>query len=337
MVTIYDIAKLTGFSVPTVSKALNNYSDVGEKTKRTIIKVAKEMGYLPNSHARALTTKKSWSIGVIYNQTDNCGITNPFLSAVIDGFKRTIEPKGYDLLFLSDNIGKQHLTYLEHCKYRCIDGVVVMSSTVKDNNLQELIDSKIPKVFIDLDIKNENVISSDNEFGIDLAVKYLYELGHRKIGFITGASMTYPGKKRKDAFYKNIKKLNIDFKSKYLVEKGYFTIEDGYKAMNRILELTDKPTAVVAAADYLAIGAIKAIREKGYNVPEDFSIIGFDDIELANLFTPSLTTVRQNVSLIGEEAATQLIKSIHENNANEVIKVPVELVVRDSCRRINNY
>jgi len=335
MVTIYDIAKKTGYSVTTVSKALNNYTDVSQKARKAILDAVEEMGYLPNSHARTLTTKKSWTIGVIFIESLGIGMKHPFFNAVIESFRKNVEVLGYDLLFASRMINNQQKSYLEQFKYRGVDGVVVVCSRFNDEQVKELMDSSIPTVVIDLQSKESAVVNSDNFAGSYKAVEYLYSLGHRSIAHIAGHATTFAGQERRNGFLTSTKTMGLDVPDEYIVNGDYFSREGGYKAMKKLLSLQNPPTAVFAAADNLAIGAINAIREAGYQVPDDFSIIGFDDIELAQFINPPLTTIRQDTTLIGKESADLLIKQINsQQKIAESVVVPIELVIRDSCKAL---
>ncbi|KGP72840.1 LacI family DNA-binding transcriptional regulator [Pontibacillus yanchengensis] len=335
MVTIYDIAKETGYSVTTVSKALNNYSDVSSKTKRAILDAVEEMGYLPNSHARTLTTKKSWTIGVIFIESLGVGMKHPFFNAVIESFRKNVEVLGYDLLFASRMINNQQKSYLEQFKYRGVDGVVVVCSLFDDVQVKELMDSSIPTVVIDLHSKESAVVNSDNFAGSYKAVEYLYSLGHQSIAHIAGHATTFAGQERRNGFMTSMKTMGLDIPDEYVVNGDYFSREGGYKAMKQLLSLPNPPTAIFTAADSLAIGAMEAIKDAGYQVPDDFSVIGFDDIELAQFINPPLTTVRQDTELIGEESADLLIKQINsQQKIAQSVVVPVDLVIRDSCKAL---
>lgn len=335
MPTIYDVALKSGYSPTTVSKAFNNYPDISEKTKREILKVAKEMGYLPNSHARALLTKKSWMIGVLYDESSGLGIKHPFFNAVIESFKKTIEDKGYDLMFISKDIGGNEFSYLKHCQFRSIDGVIIVYSDYHNQEVHELINSDIPCILIDMESENASTVCSDNVQGGLQAVEYLYSLGHRKIAHISGGDDTFSGPKRKEGYKQGLQQFDLPIKAEWIVNGGYFTYDGGYEAMKRLLQLEEKPTAVFVAGDYMAIGAMEAIKDHGLKVPEDISIIGFDDIELAQFVTPRLTTVKQNTNEIGKKAAELLVEAIdHKKKLNQMTMVPTEIVVRDSCQRI---
>lgn len=331
MVTIYDIAKKTGFSVTTVSKVLNNYSDVSEKTKKAIKAAVEEMDYLPNSHARTLTTKKSWTIGVVFIESLGIGVKHPFFNAVIESFRQEVEIDGYDLLFVSRNISNQKKSYLDHFRYRGVDGVVIVCSTYDDEQVKELIEDPIPTVVIDMSSDQSSVVYSDNYEGSRLAVDHLYSLGHTQIAHIAGHESTFAGEQRKKGFYQSMKALNLDVPDEYVVNGDYFSIEGGARAMKALLELNERPTAVYAAGDSLAMGAINAIQEQGLRIPEDVSVVGYDDIELAQYIHPALTTIRQQTDLIGQESAKLLLKQIDCKESHiACTKVPVELIIRKS-------
>ncbi|MBH0230780.1 LacI family DNA-binding transcriptional regulator [Halobacillus yeomjeoni] len=335
MVTIYHIAKATGYSPSTVSKVLNNYTDVNLKTKKKILDAVEELGYLPNSHARSLTTKKSWIIGVVFIESLGIGVKHPFFNAVIESFRQHVEIEGYDLLFASRNISNKQKSYLDYFTYRGVDGVVIVSSTYEDEQVQELINSRLPSVVIDLKSDKSCVVYSDNVRGSFDAVQYLYSLGHRKIAHIAGHSSTFAGKQRLKGFVEVMKKLELPVPEDYIVNGEYFSRDSGYEAMKKLLKLKNPPSAIYAAGDNLAIGAMVAIREAGLRVPEDFSVVGFDDIELSEMFQPSLTTIRQQTELIGKKSGELLLHQINTRMKNvESVVVPVELMVRSSCRSI---
>ncbi|WP_335869527.1 LacI family DNA-binding transcriptional regulator [Bacillus sp. 2205SS5-2] len=335
MVTIYDIAKKTGFSVTTVSKAINNYSDVSEKTKKLILEAVEEMKYFPNSSARTLTTKKSWTIGVIFVESLGIGIKHPFFNEVIESFKQSVEVFDYDLLFASRNLPKHNKSYLDHFRYRGVDGVVVVCSNVEDKQVQELMKDAIPSVVIDLNSQTSSVVFSDNVTGSQLAVDYLYSLGHRKIAHIAGHEKTFAGQQRLKGYIESMKSLSLDVQEEYIVNGDYFSQEGGYRAMKKLLKLESRPTAIYASSDSIAIGAIEAIKDIGLDVPHDFSIIGFDDIALAQHVSPSLTTIKQQTDIIGQKAADLLLQQINQKEkVIEQIQVPVKLMVRNSCKRI---
>lgn len=333
MITIYDVARKSGYSITTVSKVLNNYPNVSEKAKEKVRMVVKETGYMPNSSARTLASKRSNLIGVVFTEELDVGIAHPYFSEILESFKKQIELFDYDLLFVSRNIDAEQ-NYYDHLRHRGVDGVVVVVADMEKVE-KELIGSDIPAVFIDIDIKNTNVVYSDNTMGSILAVDYLHELGHRKIAHITGESKNYSAMKRIQGFQKAIEKNQLQIPDNYIVDGGYFSYEGGRSAMKQLLMLEDRPTAVYVSGDEMAIGAIQTIKDFGLKVPEDISIIGFDDISIAKYLDPPLTTIRQDKNIIGRQAAILLLDEINDEMKNfksEVI--PVSLVKRGTCNPI---
>ncbi|CAH1213853.1 putative HTH-type transcriptional repressor ExuR [Paenibacillus auburnensis] len=332
MTTIYDIAKKTGYSPTTVSKAFNNYSDVREKTREEILRTAREMGYLPNAHARTLTTKKSWTLGVLFVEGTGVGIRHPFFGAVIESFKQVAVAKGYALMFISKDVGGKQSGYLENCRIHGVDGVVVFLSDYEDPYFLELLESDIPTVILDYETAQSHTVCSDNTAGAMLAVEYLTSLGHSRIAHISGGLNTIPGRRREEGYVAAMKTHGLELRKDYIVEGAFYALENGYAAMQRLLELPDRPTAVFASGDLLALGAVMAARDSGLSVPEDISVMGYDDIELARYVTPALTTVRQDTASLGTRAAEILLASIDRKGTGmEAIVLPVEVVVRESC------
>lgn len=332
MGTIYDLAKKTGFSITTVSKALNNYKDVSEKTRAKILQAAAEMDYLPNAHAQSLSTKKSWAIGVMFSEANEVGMKHPFFNGIIESFRHATEEQGYDLIFASRNLRNRDMSYLEHFKHRAVDGIVVICSDRMDEQVQELMQSDIPIVVVDMDSANCSVVYSDNTEGARMAVNYLYELGHRAIAHIAGDSSIDAGAARVKGYELAMHALDLPIQPGYLVNAGFFSVEEGKQAMEQLLQLSSPPTAVFVAGDQMAIGAIEAVHEHGLRVPEDISVIGYDDIEMIKYITPKLTTIRQDTDEIGEAAAELLIEQMTaKERRTERRVIPVRLIERASC------
>ena len=338
MSTIYEIAKIAGVSPTTVSKVINNYPDVSDKTRAKIKKILEEENFLPNSQAQFLSTKKTWTLGIVYFEDLGVGLNHPFFSGVIEAFKRQSDKYGYSLLFGSKNDRLKNDTFLEYFKYRCVDGIAIICTDPNDKETLELIESDFPIVVIDMFNKNTSTVTSDNVQGCSLALNYLYKLGHRKIAHIQGVAQAdnWPSSIRKKTYIEVMKKLNLDIPEGYIVDGVNFDVSGGYDAMKELLSLKDRPTAVFASGDKLAIGAIDAIKDAGLRVPEDISVIGFDNIEIAKYVTPKLTTIRQNCQELGKAAVDILIEQINKKEKLKIHKViPVELIERESCRKID--
>lgn len=338
MATIYDIAKLTGFSPTTVSKVINNYPDVSDKTRKKIKKALEENNFYPNAQAQFLTTKKTWTLGVVYYESAGTGLNHPFFSSVIDGFKKRADEHGYSLLLGSKNDRLKNKTFLEYFKHKNVEGIAVIAADANDNETIEIMDSDLPVVLIDRESLTASMVSSDNLEGCRLAIEYLYNLGHRKIAHITGwhDEGSWASNIRTKGYITSMARLGLKVPKEYISNGENFHVDGGYSAMCKLLELEDMPTAVFVSGDHMAVGAIEAIKDKGLRVPEDISIIGFDDIELARYITPKLTTVRQDGRSLGRAATDILIKQINEKKKFKIDEIiPVTLIERESCRKID--
>lgn len=319
MVSIKDIAAVCGVSIATVSKALNDHKDVSETTKRTVQETAKKMGYFPNSQARALKTNRTYNIGVLFTEQTNSGLTQNYFASVLDSFKKEAESEGYDITFISGNIGERKMTPYEHCMYRNVDGVVVVSvdDYVDKSTLDELFASNVPIVSIDHVPQNHLSVVSDNETGMRQLVEYIAGKGHTKIAYIYGdpSDVTLI---RVKAFKETLVRLNINIRSEFLLQGRYHDTKCAELLVKKVLSCSDRPTCIILPDDFAALGALNALEELGLSVPEDISIAGYDGIVLSQTLRPRLTTIRQDTDRLGFEAAKRLISLINkEISANE--------------------
>lgn len=326
MVDIRDIARLAGVSTATVSKVLNNYSEVSDATKARILKIVEEVGYIPNSSARALSTKRTWLIGIVYSEHLDIGLEHNFFSGILQAFKREVESLGYDVVFIS---GKD-IGYLKRCQVRNVDGVFVVTADLMDTGLTELFDSKIKCVTTDIPYKSIPLVYSDNRQGSILAIDHLTQLGHRRIAHIAGPLTSIAGQERLDGYRVGLAKADIQYDESLMIEAPEYDSHSGYTCMKRLLQLPQPPTAVFVMCDLTALGAIHAIQEHGLKVGEDISLVGFDDIELASHIHPALTTVKQNRKAIGRALAQILHRSINNEKVEERTIIETKLIVRDS-------
>lgn len=333
MVTIYDIAKKAGFSPTTVSKALNDYPDISAATKRKIRAIARELGYTPNSSARALATSKSWLIGILYNEDQGLGIRHPHFSEIIEKFKERIEEAGYELIFIGKRIGERHNSIYEHCLYRGVDAVFIANAPEVDG-LEDLINSRIPCITSEPVSDQVPCVLSDNVEGAKRAVDYLFSMGHKRVAHIAGPINAAASQERILGYKTSVKAHDTDYSDGIIEVASQYNFKSGYEAMQRLLDMPQPPTGIFCASDLLACGAIAAARERGVYIPEDISIIGFDDIEVAAYVVPSLTTVRQNRAEIGLTCAELLLKMLDgANDSSDSIRIPTRLIIRNSCRR----
>lgn len=335
MVTIKDVSKRSGFSVTTVSKALNNYSDISYETKKIILKLCDEMGYVPNNSARSLVSKKSYTIGVVFEEITGVGLQHPVFSKVLESFKTECEKQGYDIMFLSKIMGREKGSYYQHSLSKQVEAVLVLCAEFNSDEMIELYGGDIPIVMIDFSYEGVINITSNNRRGVRQAVKHLHDLGHKKIANIFGGGSTYIGGIRRDYFVEMMGNYDLEVKDEYMVSGEFFSKEDGYNAMNKLLKLDDLPTAIFCASDMLAIGAIQAIKHSGKAVPDDFSIVGFDGIDMGQIISPRLTTIRQDSRKMGKIAAANIMMMINEktkNKGSEIITVDTYLINGESTK-----
>lgn len=325
MVSMKDIAAACGVSVATVSKALNNHSDIGEETRALVRKTAKEMGYHPNFSARALKTNKSYNLGVLYKENSGSGLTHDYFSQVLESFKVVAENRGYDITFLNNSrLRKDNMSYLEHSIYRGMDGVMIAIADYKDPEVTELLQSDLPVVTIDYVFNGRISIMSDNEEGISKILEYVYSMGHRRIAYIHGEQYSAVTINRTSTYYQFLEKHGIPIREDYVREAKY---RDSYTAgiiTGELLALPKPPTCILYADDFSTIGGMNAIKNMGLRVPEDVSIAGYDGIMIASQLQPPLTTYKQHTEKIGMEAAEKLISLIEKPKATVLKQYVVE-------------
>ena len=336
-VTIRQLARMSGVSIGTVSRALNGYADVNPATRERIMRLARELDYTPAAAARSLVTQRSHLVGVFLETGEGHPdpFSNPFFYEVLVGLKNAIGAAGYDLLlFASERPGNgygEH-SFLKRARHHNVAGVVLMDVDPEDAEVRRLTRSDLPCVGVDVELvgpQTEYVIS-DNAAGIGMAMRHLHDLGHRRIATITGLLDTRPGADRLRAYRSEMQALGLAYRDEY-VAYGDFYVESGHQAMAKLIALPEPPTAVVAASDLMALGAIRAVAEAGGGVPQDVSVIGFDDIQLAGHVHPPLTTLRQDKAGLGAEAGRALLALIDgKEDTPAVMTLPVELVVRGS-------
>ena len=338
MVSMKDIAAACGVSVATVSKALNNHSDIGSQTMALVKQKAKEMGYHPNFSARALKTNKSYNIGVLYKENSGSGLTHDYFAQVLEYFKVTAEDRGYDITFLNNSrLRKENMSYLEHTIYRGMDGVMIAIADFMDPEVIELLQSDLPVVVVDYVFNGRISVLSDNTVGIEKLLEYIYGKGQRRIAYIHGEDSAVTVN-RLSSYYRFMEQHGLETRDEYVREAKY---RDSYTAgviTNELLELKEPPECIIYPDDFSAIGGMNAIKNRGLRIPEDISIAGYDGIPMAAQLEPSLTTYHQNTMGIGMTAAEKLIDLI-EKPKSTIIKqylVEGELVEGKSVAEISD-
>ena len=308
MVSMKDIAQRCGVSVATVSKALNDQPDIGAETRERIHKAAVEMGYVTNSAARALKANRTFNIGILFVDEQSSGLTHEYFSSVLESLKVEAESKGYDVTFINRNVGRQS-SYLQHCLYRGVDGVVIASVDFSDPQVLELINSNLPVVTIDHVFNNRMSVLSDNVQGLEALVRYAYVNGHRKLAFIHG-ERTAVTENRLAGFYKTCAELGLEIPDAYVREGVYHDADRCAEETKFLLSLPQRPTCILFPDDFSALGGYNAIAEAGLSIPDDISVMGYDGIYLSRVVKPELVTYQQDTTMLGRTAADKLIQMV---------------------------
>lgn len=309
-VTIRDVARKCGLSISAVSKALNNYPDVSEETRQRVIRVAAQIGYYPNALARGLKTNQTLNLGVILepNQlTDS--LTHPHFLTILTGFKREAERQGYDITLINHNIGGQSISYLNHCRYRNVDGVCVLCMDFTSPEMQELARGDLPLVTIDHLFEGRDCVQNDNLSGMRSLMAYILGRGHRDIAFIHGGPSVVTDV-RLAAYYGVMRARGIEPPPGYVIQSLYQRIDETKEAVGRLLALPRRPTCIIMPDDFSCLGGIEALQAAGLRVPEDISVAGYDGIAIIQRIHPRMTTICQSGEEMGRLAALRLLARI---------------------------
>lgn len=330
-VTIKDIAKLAGVSHTTVSRALNDSPLIHAVTKRRIRDIAESLNYTPNYSAKSLVLARSFHIGLFFSTIDQ-GTTAGFFHETVSGALHVLKHRYHLIVNAIDSYEGSYSSVTA----QSFDGIMVMSQSHDDQAFIRYVwDKGIPLVVINRSTESLPIVNvlSDDETGVFNAVEHMIEYGHRRIAIIEGKSGFQSAEVRKNGFLLAMKKHGLDVPFAYQV-KGNYDLESGYTGMQSLLSCDPLPTAVFCSGDELAVGAMKAVLERGLCVPDDISIAGFDDNVFSAFLTPALTTVKRSVETMGTIAAESLLRVIEQRlQAPESISVQTELVVRESVGR----
>jgi LacI family transcriptional regulator len=336
--TIKDIARVAGVSVTTVSRALNGYSDVNEKTRQKIAAVAKELNYSPNTLARGLVMQKSKTIGLLVSGISRESVKDNFTFEVLCGVNERASTLGYDLiLFNTNTMMQREKTYTQLCRERRVDGAIIQGIKKEDPYLKEVVESDIPCVLVDIPVHSNSVgyVTTDNALGAKKAVEHLASLGHKHIGMINGHEDAFVSQERLNGYREALKECGLSFRSEWVVS-GNFEEKKAEKAVRELINRHKEVTAIFCASDLMALGALKACKELGLHVPKEMSIVGYDNIVLASYSSPNLTTVGQEVYQIGYEAADLLIEMLEGKETNMKRYLDTKLIIRESTDKNHN-
>jgi len=326
------IARRARVSTATVSRTLNQNGAVRPETAKRVWRAAEELNYFPNSHARALVSGRSRLLGLIVSD-----ITNPFFPELVRQFESLAQQRQYDLILTSTDYRTERMTAcLRRMLERKVDGVALMTSEMNEGLIEELSRRGVPLVFMDVGRVGARMshVAMDYANGIRQAVDHVVSLGHRRVAFISGPLALHSARTRRDAFLQGLRQHGIT-PDKKLIREGTHTAEGGQHATEALLRAQRRPTAIVCSNDWTAIGALHAIDAAGLRVPEDISLVGFDDTPIASYSRPPLTTVRMSAAEIGASACQALFNLIEDKkHEGALLRIPTELVVRGSTARV---
>ncbi|MFD2176827.1 HTH-type transcriptional repressor PurR [Veronia pacifica] len=335
MATIKDVARMAGVSTTTVSHVINKTRFVAESTTKKVWNAVDELNYAPSAVARSLKCNTTRTIGMLVTKS-----TNPFFAEVVHGVEEYCYNEGYTLILCNTegNLTKQR-DYLRMLAEKRVDGLLVMCSDLTDE-LMGLLEKKKPLPMVVMDWGTEHVSEADciqdnAEMGGYLATKHLVENGHKHIGCISGQMDKLTCSERLNGFRKALEEADIEVNPEWLVEAD-FECDAAVDAAKQILSLSERPTALFCFNDIMALATISTLQEAGVRVPEDISVIGYDNIDLAGFFSPPLTTVHQPKKRLGKTAIKLLLNRIADKeNEQQIFEMHPELVVRQSVRDLN--
>jgi len=333
---IKEVARRAGVSIATVSRVINNTTPVSENVRKRVEEIINETGYRPNSLAKELQNHKTNTIGVIISVAV-LDVTS--LGTTINAITDVLKAKGYSIMLANSRFdSKEELDYFKIFQEKRVDGILYFAVNFTEEHYWFLKKYPIPIVMIgqENELLDFPCVLHDNYYAAKLATEYLIQMGHKKIGYIGIPEYdAAAGKERRKGFEVAMRLNNIEINPHYLAE-GNFSIESGYASMKHILvQSVVKPTAVFAATDFMALGAMHYLTEKGYTVPEDMSIIGFDDVDVAPYLNPPLTTIHSDNHAVGRQAATLLLQILEEGGPGiKKFVANYELIERKSVKNL---
>jgi len=340
-VTSKDVADRVGVSRTTVSLVLNDVRgiQISPETRQKVIKAAEELGYVPNAAAQALASRRTKAIGLVLTRTQHHIATDAFLPRIISGLLTTAKKQNIRILIDWVERDHQESAYFELAQTKRIDGMILSTPRLNDTALKALENVDIPTVLMG-SIAGSNLpfVDVDNAKAAEKATSYLMGLGHREIACITNAQPEYTSAPERVQGYTNaLSRLEIPVKES-LIRYADFDPESGYECMKSIMKEGDHFTAVFVASDNVAIGAKSALREANLRIPDDISIVGFDDIPWAKYSDPPLTTVQLPAVSIAQSACTLLLNLINDgdNENQQQIILETELIIRKSCKPLSS-
>jgi LacI family transcriptional regulator len=327
--TIKDVARKSGFSIATVSRTFNNSELVDEETRRTIRTAAEELRYAPSALARGLSTRRTEAIGLLLPD-----LFGEFFSEILRGSDQTAQLANYHLVVSSSHNNRQEIKSALTMMRGRVDGLVIMSPHIDAATLDETLPHTLPVVLVNsyLDRNEFDTINVDNYGGALAMTRHLIGHGHRRIAIIKGTGDNIEAQERLRGYIDALAQAGIPRDERFEVD-GFFSESSGYEAARHLFNLPDRPTAIFAGNDAMAVGAMSAMREAGLRVPEDIALAGFDDVPIASYLTPSLTSVQVGIHAIGVRAVETVMDAVRNKPTHRHAQVRIETILslRESC------
>ncbi|WP_213950469.1 LacI family DNA-binding transcriptional regulator [Tepidanaerobacter syntrophicus] len=338
--TIRDVAKLAGVSVSTVSRVINNASNVNDKTRQNVMDAIKKLNFKPNRIAQSLGSGSFNAIGVVSTRSLQQAFHNPYFSLMIQAIGEVSEEKNYDIILNNAlNEEKEIEKCLSMIESKIVQGLILLSSRMNDRLIEKLYQSNIPFVVVgrvvDERLANEVYsVDTDNLNDCKEAVSYLIKLGHKRIGCIHAPLKYVVSVDRLEGYIAAHKEsgLPVDYS---IIENGQYTINDAYQAAINILKSPTPPTAIFATDDIKAIGAYKAIKELNLKIPDDISLVGHNNYEYSTIMSPELTTIDVPIEQLGKVSAKVLFDLIEGRKTQQRTLLKTKFIIRQSCKAIN--
>lgn len=333
MASMKDIAKLAGVSTSTVSHVINQSRYVSEEISERVNRAAQSLNYTPSALARSLKTNRTKTLGMLMTTS-----TNPFFGEVVKGVERCCYQKGYNLILCNTEGDHQRMkTSINTLLQKRVDGMILMCSSLEGERI-DIFDKypDVPVVVMDWGpiLFASDKIQDNSLQGGYMAAKYLIDNGHTDIGCITGPLDRHQAQMRYEGYKKALLEANLHLNPDWIVESD-FECEGGYEAFNRMYRKGPLPSAIFVSNDMMAMGVINAAHEKGLSIPQDFSIIGYDDIQIAKFMTPPLTTIHQPKYRLGQAAVETLLSKLEDKTRDvQVVQLEPALIERASVQTI---
>jgi LacI family transcriptional regulator len=328
MATIRDVAKKAGVSVATVSHVINGTRKVAPETEARVRRAIEELGYQPNAIAQSLRKRTTYAIGILVSD-----ITNPFFATLVRGAEDAALEAGYSVIVCnSDEDPQKEDMYIRALWRRRIDGMLIAPTRDGTSSaLQELVRRKLPFVFVDRKAKGieADAVLSDNIGGAYLATKHLIERGHKRIGIVLGIPGATTTEERLLGYRQALEETGLPFTEDLVVWGGY-RMEGGRKACAQLLSLSDPPTAIFSTNNLMTVGVLQELSHRSIKIPEEVAVVGFDDLEWAEIVYPPLTVVAQRPYEIGYQAVKILLRRLNRSEGMQEVRVSVELKIRRS-------